>query len=93
MDNLEELVDIMVSVNDRKNMRKLLEEILTRAELTDISKRWYIMKSLAEGKAQREIAQDMEVSLCKITRGSKVLKQDDSFFREILSSMYDETHI
>lgn len=93
MDNLEELVEIMTNVKDKRQMRKLLEELFTKAELTDIAKRWYIMKSLAEGKPQREIAKNMEVSLCKITRGSKVLKYDDSFFREILNSMYDETHL
>lgn len=93
MDNLEELIDIMTEVKDRRKMRKLLEELFTAAELTDISKRWFIMKSLAEGKPQREIAKDMEVSLCKITRGSRVLKYDDSFFREILTQMFDETHL
>ncbi|MBQ5391648.1 MAG: transcriptional regulator, partial [Spirochaetales bacterium] len=42
---------------------------------------------------QRRIAKDMEVSLCKITRGSKTLKKDDSVIKRVLSDMYDETHI
>ncbi|MBP5757313.1 MAG: transcriptional regulator, partial [Spirochaetales bacterium] len=41
----------------------------------------------------RRIAKDMEVSLCKITRGSKTLKNDESVIRKVLSDMYDESHI
>ncbi len=29
---------------------------------------------LSNGKTQREIAKDLNVSLCKVTRGSKILK-------------------
>ena len=90
MDNLEELIDIFAKEKDKKQVRKLIEELLTPAELTDISKRWFIMKELYKGKPQRKIAKEMEVSLCKITRGAKILKKDDSKFRAILSEMFDD---
>lgn len=93
MDNLEELIDIFSRTTDRKDMRALFSELFTNAELTDISKRWYLMKEIYRGTPQRAIAREMEISLCKITRGSKVLKKDDSRFRAILSDMFDETHI
>lgn len=90
MDNLEELVEIFAKTTDKKQMRKLFEELLTKAELTDIEKRWFIMKELYKGLPQRKIAKEMEVSLCKITRGSNVLKQDDSLFKEYLAKMFDD---
>ena len=93
MDNLDELVDIFSRTTDRIETRKLMTELFTGAELTDISKRWYLMKELYRGTPQRQIAKDMEISLCRITRGSKVLKDNESQFRKILSDMYDETHI
>lgn len=93
MDNLEELIEIFAKENDRQKVRKLFSEILTPAELTDISKRWYLMKEIYKGKAQRTIAKEMEISLCRITRGSKILKNQDSEFRKILSDMFDESHI
>ena len=74
-------------------MRKLFEDVFTDAERTDIAKRWYIFKELYKGTPQRKIARDMEVSLCKITRGSKTLKKDDSVIRRVLGDMYDESHI
>ncbi|MCQ2398476.1 MAG: trp operon repressor [Sphaerochaetaceae bacterium] len=93
MDNLSELVEIFAQETDKCRIRRLFGELFTSAELTDIAKRWYLMKESFRGTSQRTIAKDMEVSLCKITRGSKVLKQDDSEFRRILSDMFDETHI
>ena len=89
VDNLSELVEIFAAETDKANMRKLLEELLTPAEREDIAKRWYLLKELYKGTTQRKIASDMEISLCKITRGSRILKQDDSAFRKILSDMYD----
>lgn len=90
MDNLEELTEIFAKTTDKKKVRKLFEEILTKSEIKDIEKRWYLMKELYKGVPQRKIAKDMEISLCKITRGSEVLKQDDSEFKQILSAMFDD---
>ena len=90
MDNLSELIDIFAKETNIYEIRKLFEELLTPSELTDISKRWYLMKELYKGTPQRKIAKEMEISLCKITRGSKILKQNNSAFRKILSEMYDD---
>lgn len=92
MDNLEELVQIFAKTTDPRAVRRLMEELLTRSELEDLSKRWYLMKELYQGKPQRKIAQEMEISLCKITRGSKILKQDNSEFKKILSAMFDDQY-
>ena len=38
---------------------------------------------LKEGKTQREIAKELKVSLCKVTRGSKILKQTNSIIANL----------
>ncbi len=93
MDNLDEIIEIFAEETYRFVIRKLFTELFTDAELKDIEKRWFLMKELYKGVPQRQIAKDMQISLCKITRGSKILKNYDSRFREILSDMFDETHI
>lgn len=92
-DNLSEIIEIFTEVTDKKDMRRLFEDVFTDAERTDIAKRWYLLKELYKGTPQRKIAGDMGVSLCKITRGSKILKNDQSLIRQILGEMYDEDHI
>jgi len=92
-DNLSEIIEIFARTSDKREMRSLFEDMFTDAERTDLAKRWYIFKELYKGTPQRRIAKDMEVSLCKITRGSKTLKNDDSVIRKVLSEMFDESHI
>jgi TrpR family trp operon transcriptional repressor len=41
---------------------------------------------LMEGVPQRQIADELGVSLCKITRGAKILKQIDSVSKQHLMS-------
>jgi len=91
MDNLEELLQIFANVKDPKDMRKYFEELFTPSELIDFSKRWDLMKELYKGTSQRKIAKDLEVSFCKISRGSKILKKENSEFRHVLSDMFDDS--
>lgn len=84
MEAKEELVNIFAKVNDRQEMERLLEELLTPKEMSDLCMRWQLMKELHEGNTQRSIAAKHRMSLCKITRGSKILKKEGSAVRKIL---------
>lgn len=84
MDNIEELSEIMCKMNEEKDLRQFLLEILTESELADLSKRWRIIKMLNSGYAQREIAKELNVSLCKVTRGAKILKNKNAIVKKYL---------
>ena len=88
--NLEDLVKIFARTTDEKLMLKLFEELFTPSEQKDLALRWDLMKDLYRGIPQREIAANHGISLCKITRGSKILKQKGSYCRKILSDRYDD---
>ncbi len=88
--NYEDLIKIFASTTDVNYMKKLLEEMLTPNELKDLRLRWNLMKDLYKGLPQREIAASYGISLCKITRGSKILKQKDSYCKKLLSDRYDD---
>ncbi|HHT81200.1 MAG: Trp family transcriptional regulator [Sphaerochaeta sp.] len=88
--NLEDLIKIFARTTDEKLMLKLFEELFTPSEQKDLALRWDLMKDLYRGIPQREIAANHGISLCKITRGSKILKQKGSYCRKILSDRYDD---
>lgn len=91
MDNdLVDLIKVFAKTTDEKQMQKLFTEVFTPSELKDFALRWNLMKDLYRGLPQREIAANHGISLCKITRGSKILKQKDSYCRRILSDRYDD---
>jgi TrpR family trp operon transcriptional repressor len=92
MDDLDEIIDVFVRTTNTIEMQKLFEELFTMKEKYDLALRWRLMKELHDGKSQREIAHDLGISLCKITRGSKILKQTDSQMNQILKDYKNETN-
>lgn len=80
----DRLVRVFCSIDDPRTMKKFMKEIFTPSEIEDISKRWKVMEMLKRGVSQRSIATKLGVSLCKITRGSKVLKTGGSVSNRIL---------
>ncbi|MEA4859832.1 Trp operon repressor [bioreactor metagenome] len=88
--NYEDLISIFAKTTDPEEMKKLFEEMLTPSERKDLVLRWNLMKDLYRGLPQREIAASYGISLCKITRGSKILKQKDSYCKRLLSDRYDD---
>lgn len=91
--NINDVIEIFAATSDKKDMVRLFSDFFTESEIQDLSKRWYIFRELYMGTPQRRIASEMGVSLCKITRGSRMLKNDDSIVKEILHERYGEDHI
>lgn len=82
---LAELATRIAEIDDPRTVRALLEELLTPAERSDLARRWRLLGLLTQGVPQRRIASELGVSLCKITRGSSVLKAPRSVCRRLLS--------
>lgn len=87
MDDLSELIGLMAGISSVKEMQKLFEEIFTTKEKYDLALRWRLMKDLSHAIPQREIAHNLGISLCKITRGSKILKQEDSVCKKLIADL------
>ncbi len=80
----QELVELFARITDVDEMERFFREIFTEKERDTLSLRWKLLKDLHAGRTQRSIAADYRISLCKITRGSKLLKEPDSLIRNIL---------
>ena len=85
MSTADDIIRVFCEINDVKTMKRLFEELFNSAEFKDITLRWRLMKMLHNRVPQRQIASRLGVSLCKITRGSKVLKARGSVAKRILN--------
>ena len=84
-EQINELCRVLAVTKDSELLEAFISCLLTPAETADIASRWALVKDLREGKPQREIAKNLGVSLCKITRGSRELKKTDSAFLRVLT--------
>jgi len=82
----ETVAEVLVSITSAKEMRCFLKELLTPGEVRDITLRWHLLEQLAAGATQRKIAEELKISLCKITRGSRILKQKGAVTARVLKA-------
>lgn len=83
-ESFNELCQIIADHNDKKFIYDFFNCLFTPGERSDFANRWLLVKEIYKGSTQREIAAKFNMSLCKITRGSKELNKEDSAFRKIL---------
>ena len=86
LSGFDEICSVLCEIQDSEQMKYFLDEILTPAERDDLALRWQLMEMLQDGIPQRHIASELGISLCKITRGAKILKNDQSISKRYLES-------
>jgi TrpR family trp operon transcriptional repressor len=87
---LNELSRALAMANDPELIKGFLESLLTENEVSDISTRWTLVRLIEHGMSQRTISRELGLSLCKITRGSRELKKEDSPFARMIR-LYQES--
>ncbi len=87
MDKLKEIARSLAKIDDPGLLERFFREILTPKEIRDFSSRWELVKLLEAGWSQRDIAQKLHLSLCKITRGSRELKKENSALRRLVEQI------
>jgi|GEM_PF-604525 len=82
---MSELVGLLEKATQEPGMlKKVLSDILTPAELREMSARWQIVKHLAKGESHRAIGMDLHISIATVARGAKALAGTSGGFREML---------
>jgi len=83
-----ELEKTFADIQNYQEMIEFFQEIFTPKEIKDLELRWELLKELHAGHTQRSIAARHQISLCKITRGSKILKRPGSITKKLLDQRY-----
>ena len=86
-ENLLELATALADTQDALLIKNFLRRLLTPSETADIAARWALVKALDKKIPQREIAKTLGLSLCKITRGSREMKNPDQAFQKMLAAV------
>ena len=68
--------DTLWQIKNKKDLEGVIDDILTPSEIIAIWERIALLKLLKEWKTQREIAEELGISITTVTRGSRILKYD-----------------
>ena len=84
----EELLGVIHKIaGDKDLLKAFFQDILSPAEYKELGVRWQIVKQLAGGISQREIAKNLRVSIGTITRGSRELLDKNGGFWQALRKL------
>ncbi len=72
-ESLKLLTDTLWRIK-KQDMEGCIEDLFTPSEIVELGERLGLLKSLQEGKTQREIAEDQWISVTTVSRGARVLK-------------------
>lgn len=79
-----ELTQTLAKAGDPDLIGQFLGCLLTPTEMQEVLTRWALVREIDAGTTQREIARKLGLSLCKITRGSRELKKENSPFKQMI---------
>ena len=84
INEIKKITKLIKNLHSDSELECFFKELLTKSEIETLSKRWRILELLHAGESQRNIAKTLQVSLCKVTRGSKILKDKNSILAKTL---------
>lgn len=88
----EKFLKLCQDVSSTAELEQLLQLLLTHEEREQIATRVLLLKELlAKQKPQRKIAEELHVSIAKITRGSNALKHLSEQELEALTKRFLDT--
>ena len=75
IDELDCLVDLIININNKEDLKNLFMGLLTLKEINEISTRLEIINRLLNGETQHKIAHELKIGVATVSRGSKALKE------------------
>ncbi|GEM_PF-1880336 len=76
----EELAELFLEFENKAEFKAFLLDFLTSVERKELWERWCIVDLLLSGVAQRDIRDELGISISKVTRGSRAIQTGTGAF-------------
>lgn len=84
----KELAHVLTAIKKDADMHDFLMDLFTEGEYKEFAMRWQVVKRLAKHIPQRDIAEELEIGIGTVTRGSKEFHQEKSGFVHIIKKYF-----
>jgi len=82
-ENVRHLARLFREADTSGELESLILDLFTLSERKDLWERWRIVDLLLTGRSQRDIRDELRVSISKVTRGSLVIQKGTGAFRRV----------
>ena len=87
-DYKKELLEVFLKIGSSKEFVALfLKDMFTPNEIENLALRWQIVKKLNKGETHREVAGDLGLGISTVTRGSRMLRNKNGGFHQMLKKV------
>lgn len=86
----KEIWEVIAAAKTPGEARELLAALFTPAEIEELSRRWQIMKHLIQGKSQREVRDEVGVSIATVERGAREVKHGRKIIKTVYQRLYSK---
>ena len=87
LDGLDDLVDALLTMRTREELKRFLRDLCTLSELEALSHRWQTARLVDEGVPYLEIAQRVPTSTATVTRVAQWVRHGAGGYRIALERM------
>ena len=84
----KELLEVFSKLSsDKEFVGTFLKDMFTPHEVENLALRWQIIKKLNKGDTHREVAGDLGLGISTVTRGSRMLRNKNGGFHQMLKKL------
>lgn len=85
----DELLNLLTSIEKQENLDQILDLLLTPQEYEEVITRLQIFKKLQAGDTQRDVSEELDVSIATVTRGSREIQQKPEQIKKLFNILED----
>jgi Trp operon repressor len=87
MKELDELTALLEQTTNQAELRALLGDLLTKAEIKALADRWSTVSLLLDGDTHRDVHKKVGISISKVTHAANLLKKGGKGFRLVFNRL------
>jgi TrpR-related protein YerC/YecD len=84
--SVEQLADVLVSIDEREAMLAFLRDVCSHNELTTLAQRLDVARLVNQGVPYAEVARQLGASTATVTRVAQWLRHGEGGYRAVLSA-------
>tara|TARA_Y100000817_G_C16783874_1_gene511805 strand:- start:676 stop:981 length:306 start_codon:yes stop_codon:yes gene_type:complete len=82
-EDIELVSRLITAINQTELAEDFILDFFSNSEISDLAERWQIAELVSKGTPQRQVRDELKVSLAKVSRSAQILKSERKSFVKV----------